>query len=106
MHEKKSGLHMVTFLLLIIGGLNWLLLGLFNWEVGAIFGGPSAMISRIIYVLVGLSAIYELASHKNTCKDCGKSGEKMSSSHQSSHPTPGESSGEGGMEHKGDSDHS
>jgi uncharacterized membrane protein YuzA (DUF378 family) len=66
-------IHMVTFILLVIGGLNWLLVGLFNWDVGQIFGGMDAMFSRIIYVLVGLSAIYEIATHKNMCKNCDKS---------------------------------
>ena len=63
-------LHMVAFILLVIGGLNWLLVGLFNWDVGAIFGGMDAVISRIIYILVGLSAIYEIATHKHNCKQC------------------------------------
>ncbi|MCI0533369.1 DUF378 domain-containing protein [bacterium] len=63
-------LHMISFILLLIGGLNWLLLGLFNWEVGALFGGQSAIISKIIYILVGLAAIFEIATHKGTCKCC------------------------------------
>ncbi len=62
---------MVTFILVIIGGLNWLLVGLFNWDIGAIFGGTDAVISRLIYILVGLSAIYEIATHKSRCTDCG-----------------------------------
>ena len=61
---------MVTFILLVIGGLNWLLLGLTGWDVGQLFGGQMAVISRIIYVLVGLSAIYEFAMHKKCCKMC------------------------------------
>jgi len=65
-------LHIVSFILLIVGGLNWLLQGLFSWEIGAIFGGSSALISRVIYILVGLAAIYELVNHKKTCKVCGK----------------------------------
>lgn len=64
-------IHQITFLLLVIGGLNWLLLGLFSWEIGEIFGGQSATLSKIIYVLVGLSAIYELMGHKKDCKACG-----------------------------------
>ena len=64
-------LHMVTFLLLVIGGLNWLLLGLLGWEIGEIFGGSSATVSRIIYILVGLSAVYELVGHKKNGKMCG-----------------------------------
>ena len=63
-------LHKLTYILVIIGGLNWLLVGLFSWDVGQIFGGMTAPISRIIYVLVGLSAVCEMFSHKNTCKTC------------------------------------
>ncbi len=62
--------HMISFILLIIGGLNWLLVGVFGWDVGQIFGGMDAVISRIIYVLVGISAIVEVATHKSYCKNC------------------------------------
>jgi hypothetical protein len=61
---------MITFALLVIGGLNWLLVGLAGWDVGALFGGMSAIVSRIIYILVGLAAIYEVATHKSSCKQC------------------------------------
>ena len=63
-----KGLHAVTFLLLIIGGLNWLLVGLFDWGVANLVGDA---IARIIYILVGLSAVYEIATHKQNCKLCG-----------------------------------
>lgn len=43
-----KGLHLIAFILLVIGGLNWLVLALFNWEIGALFGGTDALISRII----------------------------------------------------------
>lgn len=66
----KKALHVITFGLLIIGGLNWLLVGLLGWDVGMIFGGQGAMISRIVYVLVGLSAIAQIFSHKKDCKEC------------------------------------
>ncbi len=56
-------LNTLTFILLVVGGLNWLFLGLFNWEIGQIFGGQGAVVSRIVYVLVGLSAIYQLAMY-------------------------------------------
>ena len=47
----------ISAILLIIGGLNWLLVGLFSFNiVSAIFGTMSVW-SRIIYVLVGISAI-------------------------------------------------
>ena len=50
----------VTLLLLIVGGLNWGLVGLFDFDlVAALFGEMSAL-SRIVYVLVGVSALYQL----------------------------------------------
>ena len=73
-HNKifMKGLHMVTFSLLVIGGINWLLVGIVGWDIGVIFGGQSAAVSRIIYVLVGLSALVEIATHAKTCALCGK----------------------------------
>ena len=68
-----KSLHMVTWILLVVGGLNWLLVGLFGWDVGQLFGGMGAIISRAIYVLVGLSAIYEIVTHKKNCRACGTS---------------------------------
>ena len=72
MSNKK--IHMAAFLLLVIGGLNWLLLGVFQWEIGALFGGPEEIISRIIYIVIGLAAIYEVATHKSNCKSCEAKG--------------------------------
>lgn len=66
-------IHSIAFILLIIGGLNWLLVGVAGWDLGQIFGGQGAGVSRLIYVLVGLSAIFELATHKNRCKNCSGS---------------------------------
>ncbi|MDB5664535.1 DUF378 domain-containing protein [Cypionkella sp.] len=51
----------ITQILLIVGGLNWLLVGLFQFDlVAAIFGGQTALLSRAIYVIVGLCAIWQL----------------------------------------------
>jgi len=48
----------IAVVLLLIGGLNWGLVGLFNWNlVMAIFGST---LSHIIFVLVGLSAVYRI----------------------------------------------
>ncbi len=50
-------LNLLTLCLTIIGGLNWGLVGLFNLDlVAAIFGN----FARLIYILVGLSALYQL----------------------------------------------
>jgi uncharacterized membrane protein YuzA (DUF378 family) len=65
-----KGLHAVAFILLIVGGLNWLLLALTGWEVGQLFGGMDAAVSKVIYILVGLAAILEVVTHKGTCKSC------------------------------------
>ncbi len=70
-------MHLITFILLIIGGLNWLAVGLAGWDVGSLFGGMDALISRVIYVLVGLAAIYEVIAHKGRCKNCEGKGENM-----------------------------
>ncbi|MDP3793196.1 MAG: DUF378 domain-containing protein [Candidatus Uhrbacteria bacterium] len=67
-------MHFVTFGLMAIGGLNWLLVGLFGWDVGMLFGGQAAIVSRVIYVLVGLATVWEIVGHKKCCKACGMSG--------------------------------
>ncbi|AKG74676.1 DUF378 domain-containing protein [Salinicoccus halodurans] len=56
-----KALDMIALALVIIGGLNWLLVGLFEFDlVASIFGGQDAILSKIIYILVGLSALYSL----------------------------------------------
>ncbi len=55
-----KALNIIAMILLIVGGLNWGLVGLFDFDlVAAIFGHMTAM-SRIVYILVGLSALYGL----------------------------------------------
>lgn len=62
-------LHMITFILLVIGGLNWGLT-VFGWNVVDMIFGSWPMVVDLIYILVGLSAIYEIATHKKSCKAC------------------------------------
>lgn len=53
-------LNLITLILTIVGGLNWGLVGLANFDlVAAMFGNDSSL-SRIVYLLVGLSALYQL----------------------------------------------
>jgi uncharacterized membrane protein YuzA (DUF378 family) len=59
-----SSLNLITFILLVVGGLNWLLFGLTGMDVGSFLGGMDSMIAKIIYILVGLSALYQLFTHK------------------------------------------
>lgn len=61
---------MVAFTLLVIGGLNWLLVGMFDYDLVAALFGEMTMLSKTVYVLVGLSAIIEVLTHWNNCKMC------------------------------------
>ncbi|EOH92267.1 hypothetical protein UAW_03252 [Enterococcus haemoperoxidus ATCC BAA-382] len=54
-----KALDSVALALLIVGGLNWLLVGLFEFDlVATIAGGSTTIFAKIIYVIVGLCAIY------------------------------------------------
>ncbi|MBM7869004.1 uncharacterized membrane protein YuzA (DUF378 family) [Clostridium pascui] len=49
----------IAFILVIIGALNWGLLGLLNFNlVSAIFGEPANLLSRILYIIVGAAGVY------------------------------------------------
>lgn len=63
-----KGLHLISIVLLILGGLNWLLVGLTQSDLGARYLTPE--LSQILYILVGLAAIYEIFTHKKNCKLC------------------------------------
>jgi uncharacterized membrane protein YuzA (DUF378 family) len=53
-----ASLHWIALVLVIIGALNWGLVGLFQFDlVAALFGGQAAMISRLVYTLVGISGV-------------------------------------------------
>lgn len=52
-------LNMLTQVLLIVGGLNWGLVGAFDFDLVAALFGEMSPLSRIVYVLVGLSALYQ-----------------------------------------------
>ena len=65
-----KALHMVAFLLVIVGALNWGLMGLFNVNLVSMVVGAWPMLERVVYILVGLSAVYIAATHMNDCKMC------------------------------------
>lgn len=52
----------IAYALVIIGGLNWGLVGLAGYDVVAALFGAASAVSRTIYVLVGLSALWMLFS--------------------------------------------
>lgn len=54
-----SAIHKIALALLIIGGINWGLVGIFQFDLVAwLFGGSASVVSRIIYTLVGVSGIW------------------------------------------------
>ena len=56
-----KAINIVTLVLVIIGGINWGLVGLAQFDlVAAIFGGQDAPLARLVYILVGLAALWQL----------------------------------------------
>ena len=64
-----KGLHKLSFLLLVVGGLNWLFIGIWDWNFVASW---LSSIEKWVYILIGLSAVYEIVTHTGRCKDCMK----------------------------------
>lgn len=55
-----KALNVLTLILVIVGALNWGMVGLFQFDlVAALFGGAASALSRIVYILVGLSGLYQ-----------------------------------------------
>lgn len=67
-----KAVHMVAFLLVIVGALNWGLVGLVGFNLVETLLGSMPMVMNLVYILVGVSAVYILVTHKNDCKICGK----------------------------------
>ena len=66
---------MVAWVLLVVGGLNWLLVGLGGFmgaelNVVSMLLGSWPQVESLVYVLVGLSAVYEVVNHKGICRNC------------------------------------
>lgn len=60
MFERLNGLDWVSLVLILIGGVNWGLIGFFGFDlVAALFGEFSAL-TRIIYAVVGVAAVYTI----------------------------------------------
>jgi uncharacterized membrane protein YuzA (DUF378 family) len=69
MHKsEKCGVHCVAWSLLLVGGLNWGLVGLFKWNLVEVLFGSWPWLVSLVYILVGLSAVAMLM--KKSCKQC------------------------------------
>jgi uncharacterized membrane protein YuzA (DUF378 family) len=65
-----KSLHIITLILLVVGGLNWGLVGIFEFDLVAKLFGEMSAISRIVYGLVGVSAVVVALTHKKNCSSC------------------------------------
>lgn len=70
MMGKMCGVHCVAWVLLLVGGLNWGLVGLFDFNLVEVIFGSWPVVLRVVYVLVGLSAVMALVQKK--CAKCVK----------------------------------
>ncbi|MDR3571815.1 MAG: DUF378 domain-containing protein [Candidatus Pacebacteria bacterium] len=73
---------MTAWILVIIGGLNWLLVGLggffgSNWDLVALIFGAWPVVQWLIYIVIGLAAVYELVMHRKNCKTCSSGSAPM-----------------------------
>lgn len=64
--------HIFAFLLVVVGALNWGLIAFFNFNVVSVIFGAGTMLERVVYALIGLSALYVALTHKKDCKICSK----------------------------------
>ncbi|MBI1372209.1 MAG: DUF378 domain-containing protein [Phycisphaera sp.] len=60
-----KAIDVIAAVLLVVGGLNWGLWGAFEFDlVATLFGGNTAVLAKVVYILVGLAAVYQAASVK------------------------------------------
>lgn len=58
---NRTPIDRLALVLVIIGALNWLLVGLFQYDLVASIFGPSSFVSKLIYTLVGLGGLYSIS---------------------------------------------
>lgn len=63
-------LHMLSYILLWVGGLNWGLVGLFKLNLINSLLSSVPVAEQAVYVLVGVATLYIIATHKTDCKVC------------------------------------
>lgn len=68
--NNMKWVHIIAYILLFVGGLNWGLVGLFNFNVvNSILGGMPP-VENLVYVLVGVATVYIIATHRTDCRVC------------------------------------
>ena len=61
---------MISFGLMAIGGLNWLLVGAAGFNLVTTLFGEGTTLTRVVYLLVGLATVLEIFTHKRNCSAC------------------------------------
>ncbi|MDH5385213.1 MAG: DUF378 domain-containing protein [Candidatus Aminicenantes bacterium] len=56
--RKLNVVDWIALVLVIVGGLNWALVGIFKFDLVAWIFGDMSVVSRIVYILVGVAAVY------------------------------------------------
>jgi len=74
-----KNLHMVAWILVMVGALNWGLVGLgsflgSDWNLVNLILGSWPQVEDLVYVLVGVAAVYEVVKHKGLCRECSSGG--------------------------------
>lgn len=74
--------HTIAWILVMVGGVNWLLVGLggfmgSDWNLVHLILGSVPALEWLVYVAVGVSAVYEIVMHKGLCRSCGTGGGAM-----------------------------
>jgi uncharacterized membrane protein YuzA (DUF378 family) len=62
-----KAVNLITLTLLIVGGLNWGLVGAFDFDLVAALFGAETFLADLVYVLVGVSAIYQIVPLVQAC---------------------------------------
>ncbi|HBV01245.1 MAG TPA: DUF378 domain-containing protein [Candidatus Taylorbacteria bacterium] len=67
-----KSVHIISFILLVVGGLNWGLVGIGVDDLVTRLLGDG--LAQAVFILVGLAAVVEVITHKKSCNACGASG--------------------------------
>ena len=67
MHNKM--VHKIAFILMAVGGLNWLLVGALDMNLVTLALG-SGMATKVVYIIIGLASLVEIVTHRGRCADC------------------------------------
>lgn len=59
--EKLNGAEMTAVVLLLVGGLNWLLVGLFDLNLVTALFGEGSVLARLVFVIVGVATVYVMS---------------------------------------------